>query len=367
MTDSMHGARRRRDEDDPRPHEGRGVGLARYGDGVHGLPAVLAGRRHRLQQDLLPQRQPGDRPDRGDGDLRRRLRRPPRRRDLLRPDGRPDRPQEGPVPHDRPDGRLDHPHRRAADLRHDRHRRADPARRAAAGPGLRGRRGDRRRDRDAGRVRAGEAPRRDRLAGVARDELGHAGRVGAVGVAARCAVRGAAAQLGLAPAVPAELRPADLRGVAAAEPQGEPGLRGAPGRRRRRRAVPRRGRDRGCRDARERPGGRSEAAQGQGVLPRARVCGSARRATPGSCRPSSSATSPPTLLVEPVRADAGDRVGLAARLRHRPGGRHARRPLRSAPGLHRADPADHGVRLPDAAADHQRQHAVHSCSPWSSA
>ena len=47
-------------------------------------------------------------------------------------------------------------------------------------------------------------------------ELGHAGRVRAVGVPARRAVRGAAAQLGLAPAVPAQLRPADLRAVAAA-------------------------------------------------------------------------------------------------------------------------------------------------------
>ena len=43
--------------------------------------------------------------------------------------------------------------------------------------------------------------------------------------------------LGLAAAVPAQLRAADLRGVAAAEPQGEPGLRGASGRRRRGRAV----------------------------------------------------------------------------------------------------------------------------------
>ena len=98
----------------------------------------------------------------------------------------------------------------------DRHRGADPAGRAAAGPGLRGRRRDRRRHRDARRVRAGEAPRRDRLAGLARHQLRHAGRVRALGVAARRAVRGAAAQLGLAPAVPAQLRPADLRPVAAA-------------------------------------------------------------------------------------------------------------------------------------------------------
>ena len=51
--------------------------------------------------------------------------------------------------------------------------------------------------------------------------------------------RGATAQLGLAPAVPAELRAADLRGLAAPEPQGEPGLRGAARRRRRCRDVPR--------------------------------------------------------------------------------------------------------------------------------
>ena len=101
-------------------------------------------------------------------------------------------------------------------------------------------------------------------------ELRHPGRVRDLGVAARCAHRGAAAQLGLAAAVPAQLRPADLRGVAADEPQGEPGLRGAPRRRRRCGAVPPRGRGEGRRDARERARGRSEAAQGQGVLPRAR-------------------------------------------------------------------------------------------------
>ena len=117
MTKAEAPQRGRRDANDQRPRQGRGVRLAGHGHGVHGLPAVLAGRGDRLQQDLLPQRQPGDRADRGDGDLRRRLRRPARRRDLLRPDGRPDRPQEGPVPHDRPDGRLDHPDRRAAHLR----------------------------------------------------------------------------------------------------------------------------------------------------------------------------------------------------------------------------------------------------------
>ena len=47
-----------------------------------------------------------------------------------------------------------------------------------------------------------------------------------------------------------------------------------------------------------------------------------------------------TLLVDQDRADPGHRVRLAARLRHRPGGRPARRPLRPPPGLHRAEPAD---------------------------
>ena len=66
-------------------------------------------------------------------------------------------------------------------------------------------------------------------------------------------------------------------------------------------------------------------------------------------------------------ADRGDRVRLAARLRHHPDRRPARRPLRPPPGLHRADRADHRVRLPDAAADHQRQQRRHWCWPWSSA
>ena len=74
-----------------------------------------------------------------------------------------------------------------------------------------------------------------------------------------------------------------------------------------------------------------------------------------------------TLLVDQVRAHPGDRVGLPARLRHRPARRPARRPLRPPPGLHRADPADHRVRLPDAADDHQRQHRRPRCWPWSSA
>ena len=42
---------------------------------------------------FFPDVEPGDRADRRDGHLRRRLRRPARRRHLLRPHGRPDRPQ----------------------------------------------------------------------------------------------------------------------------------------------------------------------------------------------------------------------------------------------------------------------------------
>ena len=139
------------------PGQGRGVRLDGHRHGIHGLPAVFARRGDRLQQDLLPQRQPGDRPDRRIRHLRRRLRRPAGRRDLLRPDGRPDRPQEGPVHHDRPDGRVHHADRRPAHLRHRRHLGTDPAGRAAAGPGLRRRRRDRRRHRDARRVRTDEA------------------------------------------------------------------------------------------------------------------------------------------------------------------------------------------------------------------
>src|SRR5829696_3486198 len=132
--------------------------------------------------------------------------------------------------------------------------------------------------------------------------------------------RGAVAQLGLAPAVPAQLHPVDLRGVAADEPQGEPGLRGAARRRRRRRAVPPRGRAEGGRDARKRARGRSEAAQGQGVLP-----GAGPAVRPGG-QLRSRADLPRGLHRhdadgEPDRADPGHRLGVAARLHHRPRGR----------------------------------------------
>ena len=196
-------------------------------------------------------------------------------------------------------------------------------------------------------------------------ELGHARRVRALGPPAGRAVRGAAAQLGLAPAVPAQLRPADLRLVAAAEPQGEPGLRGAPRRRRRRRADPPRGRGARRRDARERPRGRTQAAQGQGVLP---GIGSAVR--PGR-QLRARADLPRRLHRHRTRRrqgrpHPGDRLGLPARLRHRPGGRPARRPLRSPPGLHRAQRPDDRACLPAAAHDHQRQHRRPWCWAWSS-
>ena len=72
-----------------------------------------------------------------------------------------------------------------------------------------------------------QAPRGDLVAGVAGHQLRHAGRFRAVGDPAGRAARGAAAELGLAGPVPGQLPADDLRGVAAGQPQGEPGLRGA--------------------------------------------------------------------------------------------------------------------------------------------
>ena len=81
--------------------------------------------------------------------------------------------------------------------------------------------------------------------------------------------------------------------VAAAEPQGKPGLRGASRRRRRCRAVPRGTRGRGRRQARERAGGRAAASARARRSSSRWACGSVRPATPASCRRSWSATSPP--------------------------------------------------------------------------
>ena len=116
---------------------------------------------------------------------------------------------------------------------------------------------------------------------VAGHQLRHAGRVGAVGAAARRAVGGPAAQLGLAAAVPAQLRPDGLRGVAAAGTSRRarssrsgrtsstasrcPARRSRSARRRRTRACSRPA----CTSARAR----------RSSWPWA--CGSARRATPG--------------------------------------------------------------------------------------
>ena len=280
---------------------------------------------------FFPGGQPGDRPDRRHGHLRRRLRGAAGGRHLLRPHGRPARPPQGPVHHRRAHGRLHDADRRAADLPDDRHHRADPAGRAAPGPGLRRGRRDRRRHGDARRVRARPTPRPGRVAGLARHQLRHPGGVGPVGAAARRAQRGAAAQLGLAAAVPAQLRTDDLRGLDPHQRQGEPGLRGPRRRRRRRRPHARRARQRRGQDLRRGAGapGRPQAAQGQGVLPGAgpavRPGGQlgARADLPGRLRRHHPRDGPRA-------GHRGHHVGLHRRLRHRARDRHARRPVRPA-------------------------------------
>ena len=150
------------------------------------------------------------------------------------------------------------------------------------------------------------------------------------------------------------------------QPQGEPGLRGAPRRRRRRRTDPARAGGEGRRDPRERAGGRPEAAQGQGVLHRARpAVRPGRQLRAGPDLPGRLHRQHPA--GQQVRRHRGHRLRLTDRLHHHPDRRPARRPLRPPPDLHRPDPADHRVRLPDAAADHQRQQRLTRCSPWSSA
>ena len=102
----------------------------------------------------------------------------------------------------------------------------------------------------------------------------------------------AAAELGLAAAVPAQLRAHDLRRLDPHQRQGEPGLRGPRRRRRRRGPLPRRGsrpgRDRGA-GAPGRPARSARARRSSWRWP----CGSVRPATPGWCRPSWWATSRP--------------------------------------------------------------------------
>ena len=137
--------------------------------------------------------------------------------DLLRPDGRPDRPQEGPVPHDRVDGLVHHSDRRPAHLRCRRHLGTDPAGRVAACSGLRCRRRDRRRHRDARRVRTDEETRHHRLIGLAGHQFRHPGRIRHLGPAAERAHRGTTVELGLADSVPAQLHSVGIRSLAAGQ------------------------------------------------------------------------------------------------------------------------------------------------------
>ena len=146
-----------------RPGPCRRVRMARHRTGIHGLPAVLAGRSTGIQPAVLLRREPGNGGRTVDGHVRGRLHRPTARGHLLRTARRPHRPTQSALLHHRPDGRRDHLDRRLADLRSGGHACAHPVGSPAAAARIRGRRRDQRSRSHVGRIRtrpsgAGSSP-----------------------------------------------------------------------------------------------------------------------------------------------------------------------------------------------------------------